>query len=155
MISRPLAFTLLACLASATLALAHEGATGVVKERMDLMESQKDAMKVIGDMARGKTKFDAAAATKAANDIGSTAKKIPELFPEGSGGGKSDALPAVWEKWDRFTDNADELAGNADALAKALADSTSEEWKPAFQKVGDTCKSCHEDFRAEKKEKHH
>ena len=143
-------------LASATLALAHEGATGVVKERMDLMESQKDAMKVIGDMAKGKTKFDAAEATKAANDIARTAKKIPELFPEGSGGeNKSDALPAVWEKWDRFTDNADDLAGTADALVKTLADSASEEWKPAFQKVGDTCKSCHEDFRAEKKEKHH
>jgi cytochrome c556 len=93
MISRPLALTLLACIASATLALAHEGATGVVKERMDLMESQKEAMKVIGDMARGKKKFDAAAATKAANDISSTAKKIPELFPEGSGGGKSRRAP--------------------------------------------------------------
>ena len=79
MISRPLSLTLLACVASATLALAHEGATGVVKERMDLMETQKDAMKVIGEMAKGKTPFDAAAATKAAGDITSTAKKIPEL----------------------------------------------------------------------------
>jgi cytochrome c556 len=61
----------------------------------------------------------------------------------------------VWEKWDRFTDNAEDLATNADALVKALADSASAAWKPAFQKVGDTCKSCHEDFRAEKKEKHH
>ena len=76
------------------------------------METQKDAMKVIGDMAKGKTPFDAAAATKAANDIGSTAKKIPELFPEGTGGeaNKSDALPAIWEKWDRFKANADDLA---------------------------------------------
>lgn len=157
MILRRFWLTLLACIVSATLAFAHEGATGVVKERMDLMDSQKDAMKVIGDMAKGKTPFDAAAATKAANDIHTTAKKIHDLFPEGSGGeeNKSDALPAVWEKWDRFTANADDLATAADALAKALGDSASEDWKPAFQKVGEACKSCHEDFRAKKKEGQH
>jgi len=155
MISRPFCLTLLACALSATLALAHEGATGVVKDRQDLMDSQKDAMKVIGDMAKGKTPFDAAKATEAANDIHTTAQKIHDLFPKGTGGeqNKSDALPAVWEKWDRFTANADDLATAADALAKALGDSASEAWKPAFQKVGEACKSCHEDFRAEKKEK--
>ena len=91
MIVTPLRVALLLCLASATLALAHEGATGVVKERMDLMETQKDAMKLIGDMAKGKTKFDAAKATKAAQRYRLTAKKIPELFPEGSGGEKTRA----------------------------------------------------------------
>jgi cytochrome c556 len=157
MVSRPLLLTLLAGVASATLALAHEGhegATGVVKERQDLMETQKDAMKVMGDMARGKVPFDAGAATKAANEIGSTAKKIPDLFPEGSGGeaNKSDALPAIWEKWERFKANADDLASASDALAKALGDSAGAEWKPAFQKVGEACKSCHEDFRKKDEE---
>ncbi|MGD9502422.1 MAG: cytochrome c, partial [Methyloceanibacter sp.] len=128
--------------------------TGVVKERMDLMDSQKDAMKVIGDMAKDKTPFDAEAAAKAANELATTAKKIPDLFPAGSGGGKSEALPAVWERWDRFKAGADDLTAAADALAKALADSASEEWKPAFKKVGEACKSCHEDFRAKKKEGH-
>lgn len=157
MILKPLRLTVLVCVASATLALAHEGATGVVKERMDLMDSQKEAMKTIGDMARGKTKFDAAKAAEAARDIADTAKKIPELFPEGSGGdkNKSDALPAVWENWDRFTANADDLGSAAETLVATFGDSASQEWKPAFQKVGDACKSCHEDFRAEKKEKHH
>ena len=78
-----------------TLALAHEGATGVVKERMDLMERQKDDMKLIGDMAKGKTPFDAAKAAEAARDISVTAKKIHELFPKGSEGGESEALPAI------------------------------------------------------------
>ena len=52
MILRPFCITLLACVLSATPAFAHEGATGVVKDRQDLMDSQKDAMKVIGDMAK-------------------------------------------------------------------------------------------------------
>ena len=65
-------------------ALAHEGAKGVVKERMDLMKGQAKQMKLIGDMAKGKKKFDAAKAAAAAHDLGATTKKIPELFPEGS-----------------------------------------------------------------------
>ena len=130
MIVTPLRVALLLCLASTTLALAHEGATGVVKERMDLMETQKDAIKLIGDMAKGNTPFDAAKAAEAARDISLTAKKIPELFPEGSGGekNKSDALPAVWEKWDRFTANADDLEGASDALSSAFDGSANQDW---------------------------
>ena len=153
MIPTPLRFAFLAVSASATLALAHEGATGVVKERMDLMDRQKDDMKIIGDMAKGKTPFDAAEAAEAASDIGLTAKKISELFPEGSTGGKSEALPAIWEKWDRFTANAEDLGSAADALVSALGDSENQDWKAAFEKVGEACKSCHEDFRAKKKVK--
>jgi len=152
MLSTLVRLTALLCLVSATIALAHEGATGVVKERMDLMKRQQDDMKLIGKMAKDKTPFDAAKAAESARDIGVTAKKIHELFPEGSGGGKSDALPAVWEEWDRFTAKADDLGSAADTLASSLDDSANQDWKAAFQKVTDACKSCHEDFRAKKKD---
>jgi cytochrome c556 len=145
----------LALLATATLALAHEGATGVVKERMDLMKRQQKDMKLIGDMAKGKKPFDAAKATEAARDIGETARKIHELFPEGSDGGHSEALPAIWQEWDRFTGNADDLEHVANALALSLGDAANGAWKAEFQKVTDACKSCHQDFRAKKKEEEH
>jgi cytochrome c556 len=134
----------------ATFALAHEGATGVVKERMDLMDRQKDDMKIIGDMAKGKTPFDAAKATEAARDISVTAKKIPELFPEGSLHGETEALPAIWKDWDRFTGNAEDLDRVAGELAAAL-DAGATDWTGAFKQVVDACKACHQDFRKKKK----
>jgi cytochrome c556 len=76
-------------------AFAHEGATGVVMERMDLMKGQQKQMKLIGDMAKGKKKFDAAKAAAAARDLGKSTKKIPDLFPEGSNNHPSEALDAV------------------------------------------------------------
>jgi len=155
MIRTLLRLALLGFCACATVALAHKGATGVVKERMDLMERQKDDMKIIGNMAKGQTPFDVAKAVEAARDIGVTAKKIPELFPEGSTGGKSEALPAIWEKWDRFTANTEDLGNAAEALVSALGDSENQDWKAAFKTVGEACKSCHEDFRAKKKKKGH
>jgi cytochrome c556 len=152
--AKPAVISFVALLLAGTLALAHEGVTGVIKERMDLMERQKDDMKIIGDMANGKTPFDAAKAAEAARDISLTSKKIPELFPEGSLHEKSEALPAIWENFDRFTANAEDLDEAADALAASL-EAANPEWKAAFQKVTDACKACHQDFRAKKKEKHH
>jgi cytochrome c556 len=133
----------------ATLALAHEGATGVVKERMDLMKRQQKDMKLIGDMARGKQQFDAVKATDAARDVVVTSKKISDLFPEGSNGHPSDAKDEIWQNWDDFTRHASDLAERADALAASLDASGGKDWKAAFQKVTDACKSCHKSFRAE------
>jgi len=149
MISRLMMLAALIFVISAPLALAHEGATGVVKERMDLMKRQKDDMKVIGLMAKGKVKFDAAKAAEAARDIELTAKKIHELFPEGTDGGHSEAKDAIWSKWDEFTGNADTLEAQAKALAAAL-DSSNPGWKTDFKAVIDACKTCHKSFRAEK-----
>ena len=138
-------------------ALAHEGATGVVKERMDLMKGQAKQMKLIGDMAKGKKKFDAAKAAAAAHDLGATTKNIPDLFPEGSNKHPSEALDAVWKEWDRFKGDAHDAEAAANALEAAIQ-ASGQDWKAVFQKMTDACKSCHESFRAEEeegKEGHH
>ena len=146
----------LALAACAGLALAHEGATGVVKERMDLMKGQAKQMKLIGDMAKGKKKFDAAKAAAAAHDLGKTTKKIPELFPEGSNKHPSEALDAVWKEWNRFEGDAKDAEAAANALASTL-EASGADWKSAFQKMIDACKTCHETFRAKEDEEggHH
>lgn len=138
-----------ALIAFVPLALAHEEATGVVKERMDLMDSQKDAMKIMGDMAKGKVPFDAAKAAKAADEIEKTSKQIPELFPEGTGGHPSEAKPEVWTKWDEFTADAEGLEVAAKELILALEAPGAPDWKTKFKGVVDACKTCHKSFRAE------
>ena len=130
---------------------AHEGATGVVKERMDLMDTQKDAMKVLGGMAKGQVPFDAAKAAEAAHEIENTAAKIPDLFPEGTGGHPSEAKPEVWTQWEEFTADAEALTKAATALKVAL-EGDAPEWQAKFKGVVDACKTCHKTFRAEKKD---
>jgi cytochrome c556 len=146
----PIAIVAACGLAITTLALAHEQATGVVKERMDLMKRQRDDMKLIGDMAKGKTKFDPAKAAEAARDIVETSHKIPELFPKGSAGHPSEAKEEIWAEWDSFTAKVDDLGHAADALVASLDGVPGNEWKPAFQKVGEACKACHKSYRMEK-----
>ena len=67
------------------------------------------------------------------------------LFPEGSEGG--DALPAIWSQPDDFAVAIDNFKTAATGLKTAV--DTGEGVGPAFQALGQSCKGCHDDYRAE------
>ena len=77
-------------------ATAHLGAVGVVKERMDLMEALGRASKALAAMAKGEAPFDPEAAAAHARTVREAAPRIIGLFPEGSAGEPSEALPTIW-----------------------------------------------------------
>ena len=106
--------------ASTSLAFAHGGATGIVKERMDLMASVGKSMKTITEMFQGEKPYDAAIVRQAASFIGNHGgEQMTRLFPEGSIQGPSESLPAIWQNWQRFSELADDLTKYAGALAAA------------------------------------
>ena len=78
-----------AIIASSTAAtvLAHGGATGIVKERMDAMASMGKAMKSITPMMQGTAAYDAGAVKRAASVFEKhSGEAMTKLFPEGTGG---------------------------------------------------------------------
>ena len=79
---------------------AHEGATGITKQRMDAMESMARAIKAIRRSLEGNR--DSAAIQIEAGRIREMAVRIPEWFPPGSDAKPTDALPAVWQRWTDF-----------------------------------------------------
>ena len=101
-------------------ALAHSGATGVVKERMDAMVDLGDEMKRLTPMMRGQTEYDPEIVRGAADTmIGHAGSAMTELFPEGSNGKPSEALDAIWEDWDEFAALAEALRANAEGMKRA------------------------------------
>jgi len=105
---------------AATAALAHSGATGIVKERMDGMSAMGDVVKNIAAMMRGDKPYDAAAVRDGATVIAShSGEAMTRLFPEDSGGKPSEARPEIWSDWDTFSNLADRLAVLAEALEGA------------------------------------
>ena len=105
--------------AAISAAFGHGGATGIVKERMDAMSAMGDAVKSLSAMMRGETPYDAEAIRAEARKIRQHAgEAITRLFPEGSGGGPSEAKPEIWSSWDDFAAMAEEL----ELLAGGLAD---------------------------------
>lgn len=101
-------------------ASAHEGASGVVGERMRAMEAVGDAMKVISGMFRGQTDYDVQAVREAADVIaGHGGEHLTRLFPDGSLDDPTEALPTIWQDWDRFESLAVDLSAYAGALSAA------------------------------------
>lgn len=132
--------------------LAHGGATGIVKERMDLMKGMGKSMKSVSAMMRGEAPYDASRVQALAGQIADQGgEAITRLFPQGSLDMPTEALPAIWQDWQRFESLADELGQLAADLGAAAAGGR-DEAMTAFRALGRNCSGCHEDFR-QKKEK--
>ena len=100
--------------------LAHSGATGVVKERMDGMMAMSKAIKAVTPVMRGKVDYDAARV----RDFAATIKEhsgetMTKLFPEGSEEAPSVAKPRIWEDWSEFEALAVRLGTLAEGLDRA------------------------------------
>ncbi|WP_286240818.1 c-type cytochrome [Neptuniibacter halophilus] len=118
--------TTLNCVLLSVLALntpnlhAHGGATGVVKQRMDLMEDMKDAMKSVAAMFKGQTPYDADRVRAAAEVIRRhSGEHMTRLFPEGSLQHPSEAKPEIWEEWQRFSEMSQRLGVISEGLSRA------------------------------------
>ncbi len=130
------------------LALAHSGAEGIVKERMELMKSIAGQMKMVGRMIKGEKDFVADQVAIAAEAIVGHAEKIPELFPEGSIEPPSEAVTAIWQDWDKFVRLTNDMKLKAQALGMSARQSEDiKDIRPQFGALGKTCSACHEDFR--------
>lgn len=126
---KPTTFVVGALTAStlAAVALAHGGATGIVKERMDAMGEMRDAVKTISPMMSGEAEYDAEAVREAAETIqGHGGESLTEMFPEGTTDAPSEAKPAIWNDWERFTGLADQLETAATGLAEAVPNGVSD-----------------------------
>lgn len=101
-------------------ALAHKGATGVVKERMDAMGALRDAVKAVAPMMTGETTYDAETVRQAAATMQRhSGSAMTELFPEGTNAAPSESRDVVWSDWETFVAMADQLDVYADGLEQA------------------------------------
>ena len=105
---------------SAQQAIAHGGATGIVKERMDLMENMKSAVKEVSAIFKGKTEYNAETIRAAAETIRDhSGETMTRLFPDDSLSMHSEAKPLIWKEWQRFKKLADRQANLAEGLFRA------------------------------------
>jgi cytochrome c556 len=129
---------------------AHGGASGVVKERMMVMDGIAKAMKQIAAMITGKAEYDGAELRRLAASIAATGgTHLTDKFPQDSLDKPTEAVPAIWEKWDRFADIAGQLSARAGQLGDA-AQGDRATVRQAFADLTKTCKDCHGEFRLKK-----
>ncbi|MXU64527.1 cytochrome c [Oceanomicrobium pacificus] len=160
---------------SAGLASAHQGASGIVKERMDAMKAMGAAMKAMAPMAQGNAPVQPRAVAELAallRENGGAA--LVAQFPEGSIDHPSEARETIWDDPERFAaladsltvlaDELDRLAGLSDIpvtrtmatlpapaeLANSRGQMANASLGDLFVQIGRSCIACHEDFRIKK-----
>lgn len=144
----PLAITLLV---PTSIAVAHMGAKGVVKERMEAMKSMGKAMKSMGMMTRGKIPLDATEVARNAGAIAGHGERITILFPERPSDDVSEASPRIWQDPEGFKKSADRLVQAARTLQSAATINDRVAIRRSFRALGKTCGGCHKQFRIKKK----
>jgi len=112
-----------------------------VAARIALMRENGQTLRAAGSA----TGEDAVAAMTTLRD---NFQRIPELFPEGSNVGESEALPAIWENWDAFVAISEAGAAAAQAGIDAATAGDAAAYQQANQALGATCGQCHQQFRS-------
>lgn len=136
--------------AAAFATLAYAAGDSPQEQRWKLMDEIGTATQTVGDMVKGETAYDVATAEDALETIIQNGAEFPMLFPPGSETGHDTrATPAIWSDSLNF-----ELANQAmlDAAQTALvaAPGGLEQFARPFRELGQTCRACHTDYRAEK-----
>ena len=122
---------------------------GPIEDRQKAMKKNGADIKVLAEIAEGKSPFDAAVVKTNAESIAAVLETVKDMFPQGSESGP----PETWAKPETWSDPAGFEAARTAArdAAAALAGVTDQaQYGEALGKLGNGCKNCHEKFRRPK-----
>jgi cytochrome c556 len=102
-------------------------------------------------MVKGEIAWDGEQFAKRASRVADLATMPWEGFGEATAEvPNTDAKAAIWEDPDKFGRLQDQLAKRTAKLAEAAAGGAQRgEVAQAFKRVGETCKSCHDDYKTD------
>ena len=143
-----IAFCALAIAAACLPSAAHEHATGVVKERMDMMEVMAKRLKAIRE--RIDAKRDLSAIKADAEAIATHAPHLVHLFPPGSTQKPTDARGTIWQNWNDFERKATALETQSRKLVNTSADDLAA-LSAQSRAVTEACGACHEKYRTKRR----
>ena len=127
-------------------AFAHSGVKDKnVKERMMVMKEMASNTRIVGQMLKGKTSFDANEAKLALERLSSLSLETPKVFKINATDPKSEAKSVIWDEFDEFTRLSKDLAETAIILAGSI--DTIDDLRPALRGVSSGCKACHSQYR--------
>ena len=146
--SKSTAIALAALMAVGTVAVMAQDAFTPPSTPEEAVALRQKLMREDGGILRSAAGLTGDEAVAAMTTIKQNYSHFPDLFPEGSIVGDSEALPAIWENWEAFTAILDTgMAAADDAIAAAQAGDAAA-YGAAFKVIGGTCGQCHQQFRS-------
>lgn len=124
------------------------GAVGMSATAQDNPITARQAlMKENGGIMRGAAKLDGEAAAAALDKMAANFGTLQTLFPKGSTGADSEALPVIWDNLETFTAifATDQQTAMAAAAAARAGDTAA--YQAAVKQIGGSCGECHRTYR--------
>jgi len=139
---------MMAGMTATTPAVADEG-DSAVQFRKDVMTIAGASMGSLGCFMKGDCALPGPVLARAAKSIAFSGELAIDAFKEDTRDSMADttALPVIWEKWDAFESGLEAMTAAADELAVAAAEADKSAMGPLMQKLGGTCKECHDNTR--------
>lgn len=125
----------------------YADAEGEIKYRQGVMSSVGGHMSAMAAILRNQVHLEDLKLH--ANAMADLADVAPNVFPEGSGDGKTDALPEIWQQPEDFQQRMDDFVEAARAMAAAAETGEMNKIGPAIDSLGKSCKGCHDNYREE------
>jgi cytochrome c556 len=141
-------------LAAAAITLSAPASAQFAKPE-DAIKYRKSALTVmaahfgrLGAMASGRAPFDAKAAAENADVVVAMSKLPWAAFGAGTDAGETKAKPEIWKEPAKFKSAADNMQAEVIKLAAAAKTGSLDNLKAAFGPAAESCKACHDEFRA-------
>ena len=135
---------LISSIVSITPLLAHEGATGIIKERMDKFKMSKKMMQTIHKSIQNE---DFETIEKSATTLHNWSKEMIKYFPEGSDGAPSEASADIWLDPEGFKKAVNNFELASLKLINNSKEKDFDKTVDSFRSLAGTCKGCHQKFR--------
>ncbi len=121
----------------------------IIKYRQNVMKSMGGHIANIAAVAKGEVTYieNVSAHARALADM---TKLVPSLFPEGTGTGKTNALPEIWADRAKFDAASKANQQAAAEMVDAAATNDLATIQAALGKLGKSCGGCHKPFRKKK-----
>ena len=141
-------------LAAAAITLSAPASAQFAKPE-DAIKYRKSALTVmaahfgrLGAMATGKAPFDAKVAAENADVVVYMSKLPWAAFGAGTDTGETKAKPEIWKDPAKFKAASEKMQGEVVKLAAAAKTGSVDNLKAAFGPAAESCKACHDEFRA-------
>jgi len=146
---RTLAILILVCLAGVAGAQSRPGAA--IRYRQGLMAAIGWNFDLLGTMVR-RGPFDAKEFASRAERLAAFGPQIMEGFPkptDADKGAVTDAAKEIWSDAAGFQARVDEYIAESRKLADAAKSGDEAQMKAQYRKLSDTCKACHDTYKAD------
>lgn len=130
-----------------TVALAAPKPFEAVEYRKGIFKAIKWNFAPMGDMMKGKTEFNAEEFSRRAGNLAALSHMPLEGFLPGTYERSTSALPSIEDDWETFSKGMESFQNNTAALADAAKGGDMNAIRPAFMKVAQSCKGCHDKFK--------